>query len=107
MIDKEQSEKQGKILAIYDKSSPDMNTLFDIRYINHWAWSGLVLSLGLVVWLSIALVNAENQRYAMEIGKCQDPVFKGSIDTRCLETVQSREHWWQHLYFALVKPKAK
>jgi hypothetical protein len=101
------SEKEGKILAMYDKSAPDVNDLFEVSTINHWAWSGLVLTLGLAIWLAIALINAENQRYAMEIGKCQDPVFKGSIDKRCLETVQSREHWWDHLYFALVRPKTK
>jgi hypothetical protein len=101
------SEKEGKIIAMYDKSAPQNSDLFEVSTINHWAWSSLVLTLGFAIWLVIALVSAENQRYAMEIGKCQDPVFKGSIDKRCLGTVQSRDHWWEHLYFALVKPKTK
>ncbi len=97
------SDKEGKILEIFDKSAPQNSDLFEVSTINHWAWSGLVLTLG----LAIALVGAENQRYAMEIGKCQDPVFKGSIDKRCLDTVQSRDHWWEHLYVALVRPRNK
>ena len=101
------SEKEGKIIAMYDKSSPDLNDLFEVSTINHWAWSSLIVALGFVCWLAIALVTAENERYAMLTGKCQDPVFKGSIDKACLETVHSREHWWEHLYAALVRPRTK
>jgi hypothetical protein len=64
-----------------------------------------VIALGLIVWLSIALVNAENQRNALLSGSCQDPVFKGSFDQRCLASVRSREHWWQHLSYALTHPR--
>ncbi len=101
------SEKEGKILAIYDKSAPDVNDLFEVSTINHWAWSSLIVALGFICWLAIALVTAENERYAIVSGKCLDPVFKGAIDMRCLETVHSREHWWEHLYAALVRPKTK
>jgi hypothetical protein len=101
------SEKEGKILAIYDKSAPDIADLFESSTINHWAWSGLIIAIGFACWLAIALVTAENERYALVTGKCQDPVFEGAVDMRCLETVHSREHWWEHLYAALVRPKSK
>jgi hypothetical protein len=40
--------------------------------------------------------------------KCPDPVFKGAIDQQCLARVHSREHWWQHLGYAMthVMPSA-
>ena len=65
-----------------------------------------VIALGCIVWLSIALVNAENQRNALLSGSCQDPVFKGSFEAACLATVKSRAHWWQHLGYALTHPRA-
>lgn len=66
------------------------------------SWSVLAVLVAVMFWLSLALVNAENQRYAMLSKACADPVFKGEIDSRCLETVQSRPHWWQHLGHALM-----
>jgi hypothetical protein len=99
-------EHEKKVIAMYDKSQPNIDDLFETSTINHWAWSSLVLALGLVCWLAIALVNAENQRYAMISGKCQDPVFKGTFDARCMGTVHSREHWWEHLSYALMHPRA-
>ena len=59
-----------------------------------------------ILWLCIALVNAENQRYALMTNKCADPLFKGEIDRQCLVMVHSREHWWQHLWYGVshVKP---
>jgi hypothetical protein len=35
-------------------------------------------------------------------------VFKGEIDQRCLVMVRSRDHWWQHLWYAMthVTPSA-
>jgi hypothetical protein len=35
-------------------------------------------------------------------------VFKGEIDRRCLLTVRSRDHWWEHLWYGVthVKPEA-
>jgi hypothetical protein len=69
---------------------------------------GLVAVLvGMVFWLCIALVNAENQRYALVTNKCADPVFKGELDRQCLRTVHSREHWWEHLWYGVshVKPE--
>ena len=44
---------------------------------------------------------------ALMTNKCPDPVFKGELDRQCLLTVHSREHWWQHLFYAMghVKPE--
>jgi hypothetical protein len=47
-------------------------------------------------------VNAENQRNALISKQCRDPVFKTELDKSCLRTVQSREHWWQHLSYAMT-----
>ncbi|MFP5392297.1 MAG: hypothetical protein ACLGI6_12260 [Gammaproteobacteria bacterium] len=96
------SEIEKKILKMYDGSFPDEKTLFDVSYVNHWAWSLAVLFGALLVWFAIALVNAENQRYAMLNGQCQDPVFKGQVDVKCLDLVHSRDHWWQHLAYAVT-----
>ena len=94
------SNVEGKILRIYDKSKPEDEDLYEISHVNHWAWSLAVLLFGVVLWLCIALVNAENQRYALMTNKCQDPVFAGSVDKQCLRTVRSRDHWWEHLGYA-------
>ena len=93
------SDAEGKILKIYDKSKPEDEDLHDTSYYVHWAWAIVVVLVGVVFWLCVALVNAENQRYALMTNKCQDPVFKGSIDQQCLLKVNSREHWWQHLWY--------
>jgi hypothetical protein len=102
------SNAEGKILKIYDKSKPDEEHLFDSSNWNHLAWTLVVVLAGLVFWLAVALVNAENQRNALVSKQCQDPIFKGEIDQQCLLTVHSREHWWEHLGYALrhVKPEA-
>ena len=101
------SDAEGKILKIYDKSKPEDEDLHDKNYIVHWAWGLVALLVGVVFWLCVALVNAENQRYALMTNKCQDPVFKGSIDQQCLLTVHSRDHWWEHLWYGVthVKPE--
>lgn len=65
-------------------------------------WALLSLAVALMLWLALALVSAENQRYALYSGRCADAVFKTEIDTKCVATVESREHWWQHLGFALT-----
>lgn len=102
------SDIEGKILKIYDKSMPDERHLFDSSNWNHLAWC-LVIALGaLSFWLAIAVINAENQRNALMTNQCADHVFKGEIDQKCLRTVHSREHWWQHLGYAMahVSPEA-
>ncbi len=65
-------------------------------------WTLLALALGLIVWLSLALVNAENQRNALITRACADPVFKGEVDARCLATIKTRARAWQHLSYALT-----
>jgi hypothetical protein len=102
------SDVEGKILKIYDKSAPDEEHLFDSSNWNHLAWTLVVVLAGLVFWLAIALVNAENQRNALMTKQCEDPVFKAEIDRQCLMTVHSREHWWQHLWYGMrhVTPEA-
>ena len=68
---------------------------------NQWKTLLLVLALGLIIWLSIALVLTENQRNAMATGICIDPIFKNQ-DPKCLKFIQSRDHWWQHMQYALT-----
>lgn len=101
-ISDEQKAVEGQVMKIYKESSPIIENLFEWAYINHLAWSLAVLALGLVVWLTIALSNAENQRNALATKQCADPIFKGEIDKKCLRSVQSREHWWQHVSYALT-----
>jgi hypothetical protein len=101
------SDAEGKILKIYDKSKPEDEDLYDTRYYLHWVWALVAVLVGLVFWLCIALVNAENQRYALMTNKCADPLFKGEIDRRCLLTVDSRPHFWEHLSYGMshLKPE--
>lgn len=96
-----QEEAEGQVMKIYKESSPVLENLFEWAYINHLAWSLALVFLGLIFWLCLALVNAENQRNALMTKQCMDPVFKTELDKKCLRTVQSREHWWQHLTYAL------
>jgi hypothetical protein len=95
------SDVEGKILRIYDKSKPEEEHLFDSSNWNHLAWCLVMALAALAFWLGIALVNAENQRYALVTNQCADPVFKGSIDKNCLLTVRSRDHWWEHLWYGV------
>ncbi|HEX8785953.1 MAG TPA: hypothetical protein VF793_07215 [Telluria sp.] len=94
------SDVEGKILKMYDKSKPEDEDLYDISHVNQWAWSLVVVLVGVILWLCIALVTAENQRFALASGMCQDPVFPGTFDKQCLVNVHSRDHWWQHLWYA-------
>ncbi|MCC7681122.1 hypothetical protein [Janthinobacterium sp. FW305-128] len=65
-------------------------------------WTLCVLAVALVAWLSIAIVNVENQRNALASKACVDPAFKNEVDAKCLSSVQTREHWWQHLTYAMT-----
>jgi hypothetical protein len=76
--------------------------LFETSNVNQLAWTLAVVFAGLTIWLCIALVNAENQRYALASGKCQDQMFKGEIDQQCLVHVHSRDHWWEHLWYGFT-----
>jgi hypothetical protein len=101
------SEKEGKVLKIYEGSRPRDEDLYELTWVNQVAWTLAVVFAGITVWLCIALVNAENQRYAVVSGKCGDPVFKGAIDHKCLALVHSREHWWEHLWYGVTHVSAE
>ena len=96
------SEKEGKVLKIYDGSRARDEDLYDLTWVNQIAWALAVVLAGIVFWLAIALVHAENQRYALISGQCADPVFKGSFDQKCLGVVRSRDHWWEHLWYGVT-----
>lgn len=102
------SDVEREVLKMFDGSKPVEEDLFETSNVNQLAWTLVALFAGLVIWLSIALVNAENQRNALMTNKCPDPIFKGEIDKRCLALVRSREHWWEHWWYAAthVSPPA-
>lgn len=95
-------EAEKKILKIYDGSRPVVEDLYESNMINQLAWTIVVLLAGVAVWFALAIVNAENQRYALETKQCEDPVFKGQIDQHCMQVVNSREHWWEHLWYGVT-----
>ena len=95
------NEVEKKLMSMYRETLPPRVFVGEPGTTNHLAWSLLALALGLIVWLAIALVSAENQRNALISKACQDRVFPAEIDTRCLAFVTSRAHWWQHLSYAL------
>ncbi|WP_426100601.1 hypothetical protein [Massilia sp. TSP1-1-2] len=102
-------ETEKKILKIYDGSRPDVKDLFETSHVNQVAWTLAVLMAGLALWLAIALVNAENQRHALMTKQCEDKVFKGEVDVICMQVVNSRPHWWEHLWYGLthLQPSVK
>jgi hypothetical protein len=100
------SDVEKKILKIYDGSRPVEEDLFETNMINQVAWTLVVLFAGLAVWLAIALVNAENQRNALMTKQCADPVFKGEVDVVCIKVVNSRPHWWNHLWYGMTHLQA-
>ena len=103
------SDSERKVLEMYEGSRPREEDLFETSNVNHVAWSLVVILFGIVIWLCIALVNAENQRYALITNQCPDPVFKDAVDKACLYTGKSRDHWWEHLWYGFthVKPERK
>jgi hypothetical protein len=103
------SDAEQKILKIYDGSRPLDEDLFETSRVNQLAWTLVVLMLGLAVWLAIALVNAENQRNALMTKQCVDPVFKDEVDVACMQVVNSRPHWWDHLWYGMshLRPAEK
>ena len=61
----------------------------------------LVALLVLVAWLAAALVQAENQRYALSVGMCVDKTLL-MADPACLAKVESRTGWYWHIYYGLT-----
>lgn len=96
------SDKEGKVLKIYDGSRARDEDLYDLTWVNQVAWTLSVVFAGVIVWLCIALVHAENERFALISGKCADPVFKNTFDRKCLALVHSRDHWWEHLWYGVT-----
>jgi hypothetical protein len=97
------SDAEREILKIYEGSRPRDEDLFETpSHVNLVAWTLVVLFAFGLIWLSIALVNAENQRYALMTNKCPDMLFKGEIDKQCLVTVESRAHWWEHWWYGVT-----
>lgn len=95
------TDREETIMKAYDALVPDEKKLFSISNVNHLAWSLVVVLVLLLGWFAAALVNAENQRNALLTRQCQDRVFKEEVDKTCLLNVRSREHWWQHVTYAL------
>ncbi|MES2740958.1 MAG: hypothetical protein V4754_08390 [Pseudomonadota bacterium] len=95
-------DKERAVMSLYRKARPG-EYREQPSHINHVAWSLLVFALGLIFWLSIALVHAENERHALMSRVCQDRVFPAEVDQRCLAFVRTRDHWWQHIAYALTR----
>jgi hypothetical protein len=67
----------------------------------------LMIALLVIVWLSTSLVRVENQRYAMQVGMCEDKVLREKVqqigwDYACLSKVETRTSWVWHLLHALT-----
>ena len=96
------SEAEKKLLKMYDGSRPAEEDLYDSSTVNYVALTLVVILTGMLIWVSIALVNAENQRNALMTKQCADPVFKGEVDRACLQMVSSRAHWWENLWYGVT-----
>lgn len=59
-----------------------------------------VALLAAVIWLAVALIKTENQRYALLLNMCPDPVLH--VDQACLARIETRTGWWAHLYYGLT-----
>jgi hypothetical protein len=94
------NKKEQKVMTIYRETHPG-EFVGERSDTNHYAWSALVIIVSLILWLLVALNNAENQRHALISKQCQDRLFPAELDYGCLESVRSREHWWQHVLYAL------
>ena len=88
-------------MAMYRDSLPP-DYVEEVDSTNYFGWTLLSMALGLVAWLLISLSNAENQRNALMTKACQDQVFPAEIDRKCLTMVRTRDHWWQHVYYAVT-----
>ena len=95
------NKREEEVLAIYANSQLKEEELNVPSNVNHLAWSLLTLAVGVIFWMAVALINAENRRNAYANNVCPDPVFKGAVDAQCMVNVHSREHWWQHLTYAM------
>jgi len=60
----------------------------------------LIAAVLMIVWLSVALVRVENERYAMQVGMCWDEKLK-LPDLVCVRKAETRTAWYWHLFYAL------
>ena len=67
--------------------------------LGRYKWATVVLVL-VIVWLSAALVEAENQRYALSLGMCIDE--RKVADYTCLKALETRTAWYWHIYYGLA-----
>lgn len=95
-------DKQQGVIAMIDKGMPSDLPAEQPDTVNHLAWSLLAVAVLVIAWLTIALINAENQRNAYASGLCKDPLFKNEVEALCLKSVDTREHWWQHIGYAMT-----
>ena len=65
-----------------------------------FAIAALVVMLGVVIWLAAALVETENERYALSLGMCVRPDLTVA-DYGCLRRTQTRTSWIWHVYYPL------
>ena len=61
----------------------------------------LTAALVLTGW---RLIEIENQRYALLLGMCHQQDSATPYDFECLEKVETRTSWIEHLYFGLFGP---
>lgn len=61
----------------------------------------IAVLIALLLWIGVALVRVENERYALLIGLCK--VGISVTDNTCLINIQTRTAWWWHLYHGLKK----
>ena len=63
--------------------------------------AALLVAIAAIIWLTVALVRTENERYAMTLGMCMKEAPFVSADYECLKTIRTRTAWWWHVYYAL------
>jgi hypothetical protein len=85
------AEERGKPLIINLKRRANKKILAA----KGWVLSSAVL-LVVTIALSMALNRIENQRYALSLGIYGEP----RSQQVCLQNVETRTHWWWHLYYA-------
>lgn len=97
------NDKTKSVMSLYDATRPG-EYVGEASTTRHLPWSLLVIVVGLIFWLVVALINAENQRNAMMSKACRDRVFPAELDHGCLASIHTRAHWWQHVAYALAHP---
>lgn len=97
--------KEEEVMALYRATRP-REFIGEKSTTNHLAWSLLMLAMTAVFFLCVALNTTENQRNALISKACQDHVFPAELDMQCLAGIQTRQHWWQNVLYALAHPLA-